>query len=116
MRRLALIIALSITAQAQTVEKHKVNPAAAEAVPSEHTPSVASQVAPTLAPLTELEKTKLQNVSLQAQLLQTQAREAAQTIQAQRAQIIAEIVAAHPGYKWQDNAQGGGLVPLEVKR
>ena len=58
------------------------------------------------AQLTELEATKLENFALKHTSLQQSIRENL----AARNQYIEQVVAAHPGYEWQENK--GGLVAI----
>lgn len=81
-------------------------------------PAPAAQPAPppqpTLAPLTELQRTKLDNIALKLGIAQMQAQkqydQVTGPLNAERAALIAEIVKANPGYVWQEGPQPG-LVP-----
>jgi hypothetical protein len=58
-----------------------------------------------LSSLSELERLKMDNNTLRVMYLQLQT----QQVQAERAAIINEIEAAHPGWEWNDQQ---GLIPL----
>lgn len=80
-------------------------------------PAPAAQPAPpqpTLAPLTDNQRLRLDNIALKFGNLQLQAQaqfdKGAAPLNAERAALIAEIVKANPGYVWQDVPQPG-LIP-----
>ena len=59
--------------------------------------------------LTEMERLKLENFGLKHNAIQQQL----QTNLAQRMAFIQEILAAHPGYEWDETQ---GLVPKEASQ
>ena len=82
--------------------------------PAPHQAAV-SPAQPSLTLLTELERTKLENIILQQQLLQTQAQQQYGQLDAQRRAMVEVIEKAHPGYRWQQGTAPGqpsGLVPV----
>jgi hypothetical protein len=59
-------------------------------------------------PLTEIERLKLENFALKYQAMQAQS----QQLLAERAGFIQQIVAARPGFTWDDKL---GLVPAPAE-
>lgn len=106
---LVVLTFATVVGQAQTATPPPATPPAPQSAPAPK---------PTVDPLTELQRSKLDNIALKIGILQMQAQQQylQQTapLNAEKAALVAEILKEHPGFAWHE-AQGpgdvSGLVP-----
>jgi hypothetical protein len=93
-------------------------PATKQSAPAAAQPAAPEKSAtPDTGQLSELEKTKLENLSLRMTLLNEEEASLPQRksqIQVQYSQAMQQILAEHPAFVW--NPQTGGLVPKPVEK